>query len=53
MQVFHCRLNNLCCVHIMWCVISSTQGSVLGPEEFFEGLGIGLKSFFAAGVVGK
>ena len=29
------------------------QGSVLGPEEFFEGLGIGLKSFFGAGVVGK
>ena len=30
-----------------------TQGSVLGPEEFFEGLGIGLRSFFAAGVIGK
>ncbi len=30
----------------------SPQGSVLGPEEFFEGLGIGLKSFFGAGVVG-
>lgn len=26
---------------------------MLGPEEFFEGLGIGLKSFFGAGVVGK
>lgn len=28
------------------------QGSVLGPEEFFEGLGLGLRSFFGAGVVG-
>lgn len=26
---------------------------MLGPEEFFEGLGIGLRSFFAAGVIGK
>ena len=26
---------------------------MLGPEEFFEGLGIGLRSFFGAGVVGK
>lgn len=28
------------------------QGSVLGPEEFAEGLGIGLKSFFG-GTVGQ
>ncbi len=26
---------------------------MLGPEEFFQGLGIGLKSFFGAGVLGK
>ena len=25
---------------------------MLGPEEFFEGLSIGLKSFFGAGVLG-
>lgn len=26
---------------------------MLGPEEFFEGLGLGLRSFLGAGVVGK
>ena len=25
----------------------------MGPEEFFQGLGLGLRSFFGAGVVGK
>lgn len=34
-------------------LIAHMQGSVLGPEEFLEGLGIGLRSFFGAGVVGK
>lgn len=34
-------------------LIVRVQGSVLGPEEFLEGLGIGLRSFFGAGVVGK
>ncbi|XP_064395949.1 intermembrane lipid transfer protein VPS13A-like isoform X2 [Halichondria panicea] len=28
------------------------KGSVLGPKEFFEGLSLGLRSFFGAGVVG-
>ena len=35
----------------IWCV--PLQGSVLGPEEFFQGLGIGLRSFLGAGVVGE
>ena len=26
---------------------------MLGPEEFFQGLGLGLRSFLGAGVVGK
>ena len=26
---------------------------MLGPEEFFEGLGLGLASFFGTGIVGK
>lgn len=38
------------CVTLLF---AHVQGSVLGPEEFFEGLGIGLRSFFGAGVVGK
>ena len=33
------------------CVQSCSQGSVLGPEEFIEGLGIGLRSF-VGGTVG-
>ena len=32
-------------------LLPSLQGSVLGPEEFLEGLGIGLRSF-VGGTVG-
>lgn len=40
---------NACLSH----VLTLMQGSVLGPQEFLEGLGIGLRSFFAAGVLGE
>jgi len=40
-------------IQFVLCTYVYVQGSVLGPEEFFEGLGLGLRSFFGAGVVGK
>lgn len=39
--------------HPVWTYCySSFKGSVLGPEEFLQGLGIGLKSFLG-GTVGE
>ena len=39
-------------LHKISMLISLFQGSILGPDEFVQGLGIGLKSF-VGGTVGE